>query len=89
MDQDAATVYVANLPWRTTEDDLARLFTEFGPVIDVRVIQDRKTGRSRGYGFVQLSQPEVARRAAAELNGRDYSGRRLLVGMARPKRPRY
>jgi RNA recognition motif-containing protein len=79
-------VYVANLPWRTTEDDLAVLFAEFGRVVDVRVIQDPTTGQSRGYGFVELDDADAAKRAVASLNGREYNGRRLLASVARPKK---
>ncbi len=89
MERHIATVYVANLPWRTTEDDLVALFTEFGPVVDVRVIQDPATGRSRGYGFVELNGPEAVRRAVSSLNGTEYNGRRLLVSPARPKHERF
>jgi hypothetical protein len=83
------TVYVANLPWRTTEDDLASLFRQFGRVVDVRVIQDPATGRSRGYGFVELADPESVRQAVVALDGHEYRGRRLVVSPARPKRPRH
>lgn len=79
-------MYVANLPWRTTEDDLAVLFAEFGRVVDVRVIQDPRTGQSRGYAFVELGDAESAKHAVASLNGREYNGRRLLVSSARPKK---
>lgn len=89
VERHVVTVYVANLPWRTTEDDLAALFREFGPVADVRVIQDPATGRSRGYGFVELDGAEPVSRAVASLNGAEYNGRRLLVSPARPKRERY
>ena len=88
MSRYTATLYVANLPWRTTEDDLAALFAEFGPVVDVRIIQDPSTGRSRGYGFVELTDPGFTRAAVDALNGRDYNGRRLVVSHARPKRQR-
>ena len=89
MERHAATVYVANLPWRTTEDELGGLFAAFGPVVDVRVIQDPVTGRSRGYGFVELEGAESAEQAVAALNGRECNGRRLLVSPARPKRTRF
>ncbi len=89
MGRDVSTVYVANLPWRTTEDDLVELFAEFGAVVDVRVIQDPATGRSRGYGFVELETTESMERALASLNGREFNGRRLLVSPARPKRQEY
>ena len=88
MCRDSSTLYVANLPWRTTEDELADLFGEFGRVTDVRVIQDPVTGRSRGYGFVELADQRAARHAVDALNGHEYNGRRLVVSPARPKRPR-
>ena len=80
-----ATVYVGNLPWSTTEDDLAALFAEVCSVVDVRVIQDRGTGRSRGYGFVELPSPEDVARVVGALNGRRFNGRVLVVSPARPK----
>lgn len=89
MPRDAATVYVGNLPWESTEDDLAGLFGEFGPVVDARVIQDPATGRSRGYGFVELSDPKDVPGVIAALNGRELDGRTLIVGLARPKPPRH
>ena len=84
-----ATVYVGNLPWRTTEDDLCQLFQRFGPIVDARVIQDAATGRSRGYGFVQLANAAQVQAAVAELNGVAYRGRSLLVSPARPKPRRF
>jgi RNA recognition motif-containing protein len=81
-------VYVANLPWGATEDQLAACFSELGPVVAVRVIQDPRTGRSRGYGFVELSAPESARLAVSRMNGRDFNGRKLLVSYARPRSSR-
>lgn len=88
MGRHISTVYIANLPWRTTEDELVALFSEFGVVQDARVIQDPATGRSRGYGFVELDSVDCVERAVSTLNGRDFNGRRLLVSPARPKRPR-
>jgi RNA recognition motif-containing protein len=85
----SSTVYVANLPWRTTEDGLAPLFQGLGQVLDVRVIQDPATGRSRGYGFVELASAEEAARAVENLNGVELGGRPLVVGFARPRPPRY
>ncbi len=89
MERHAATVYIANLPWRTTEDELEELFVAFGPVVDVRVIQDPVTGRSRGYAFVELEAADSADRAVDSLNGHELNGRRLLVSPARPKRTRF
>lgn len=84
LDHDT-TVYVGNLPWRTTEDDLHSLFACYGPIVDLRVIQDAATGRSRGYGFVQLTTNAQVRAAVADLDGTTYQGRPLLVSPARPK----
>ena len=81
----AATVHVGNLPWETTEDDLARLFEQFADVVGARVIQDRGTGRSRGYGFVELAAVEQVGAVCATLNGYQFNGRCLDVRPARPK----
>ena len=89
MSGHRATVYVGNLPWSTTEDDLVALFAEFCPVVNVRVIQDRLTGRSRGYGFVELPGPEHVPVVVASLNGRQFNGRILVVSAARPKPSRH
>jgi hypothetical protein len=78
-------VYVGNLPWSTTEDDLVRLFGQFADVVSARVIQDRETGRSRGYGFVDLAAVEQVGAVCARLNGRQFSERCLEVRPARPK----
>lgn len=85
MTDHLATVYVGNLPWGATEDDLVALFRDLGPVVDARIIQDRDTGRSSGYGFVQLQSPEAAAHACSALNGLVYRGRPLMVSPARPK----
>ena len=88
MAKDDSTVYIANLPWRTTEDDLVALFEEIAPVVDARIIQDRKTGRSCGYGFLELPSPECATRVVATMNGREFGGRLLVVSRANPRAPR-
>ncbi len=80
-----ATVYVGNLPWLTVEDDLVRLFGQFADVVGARVIQDRGTGRSRGYGFVELATPEQVGAACARLNGCQFNGRCLEVRPAQMK----
>lgn len=85
MDKHDTTVYVGNLPWRTTEDDLLVLFRDYGPVVDVRIIQDPATGRSRGYGFVELDSAGYVHEAVASLNGTHFQGRPLMVSLARPK----
>lgn len=76
-------VYVGNLPFRTTEEDLASLFQQVGPVESVSIITDRDTGRSKGFGFVSMGA-EDAEKAIAQFNGTDYNGRSLTVNEARP-----
>lgn len=78
-------IYVGNLPFRTTNDDLEQLFSEYGSVNSASVITDRDTGRSRGFGFVEMPDDE-ARAAIEALNGADYQGRPLTVNEARPRR---
>lgn len=80
----ADRVYVANLPWSTTDGDLARMFSKFGDVENAAVVTNRKTGRSKGFGFVQMSA-ESAGKAISDLNGTSMSGRDLVVRMARPQ----
>jgi cold-inducible RNA-binding protein len=76
-------VYVGNLPFRTTEEDLAGLFSQIGAVESVSIIVDRETGRSKGFGFVSMSA-EDADKAIEHFNGYDLSGRPLTVNEARP-----
>ena len=78
-------VYVGNLPFNTNSADLEDLFAEYGEVESAAVITDRDTGRSRGFGFIEM--PDAAANAAIEaLNGSDYGGRQLTVNEARPRR---
>lgn len=78
-------IYVGNLPFRYDSEDLAALFRRFGEVSSAQVIMDRDTGRSRGFGFVEMDDSEAARRAIEELDGSDVDGRRLTVNEARPR----
>ena len=84
MGQHETTVFVSNLPWHVTDDDLGRVFRQFADVVDVRVIQDRKTGHSQGYGFVQLASMDGVSAVRAALDGSSLNGRRLEVRPARP-----
>lgn len=79
-------IYVGNLPFRSTSDDLERLFSEHGQVDSAAVIMDRDTGRSRGFGFVEMGNDDEARVAIQELDGADFDGRRLRVNEAQPRR---
>lgn len=74
-------MYVGNLPYDTNDEGLRAIFEEFGTVTDVKVIMDRETGRSRGFGFVEMDD-ESARRSMEELNGREIGGRTLRVNEA-------
>ena len=74
-------IYVGNLPWATGDEELAELFAAHGEVISARVITDRETGRSRGFGFVEMDD-YAADDAIAELNGRDFRSRPLRVSEA-------
>lgn len=85
MDNHNTTVYVGNLPWKATEDDLLALFRQYGPVVDVRIIQDPATGRSRGYGFVEFDGEGYVPQVVASLNGTQFQGRSLMVSLAKPK----
>ncbi|MEZ7979501.1 MAG: RNA-binding protein [Myxococcota bacterium] len=78
-------IYVGNLPWATTDDDLRELFATYGAVQSSAVVNDRETGRSRGFGFVEMEGAD-ADKAVAELEGRDYGGRALRVNEALDKR---
>lgn len=81
-------LYVGNLPYSATDADLAALFKEAGVVASARVIVDRTTGRSKGFGFVEMGSDEEARKAIETLNGREISGRAVSVNEARPAEPR-
>ncbi len=83
-------IYVGNLPFSTTSESLNTLFSRFGTVGSANVATDRDTGRSRGFGFVEMDSAEEAKRAIEELDGTDIDGRRVTVNEARPKtdRPR-
>jgi RNA recognition motif-containing protein len=76
-------VYVGNLPFKTTEEDLANLFSQVGSVESVSIITDRDTGRSKGFGFVSMGSDD-ADKAIAQFNGTDFNGRALTVNEARP-----
>jgi RNA recognition motif-containing protein len=81
-------IYVGNLSYSLTEDDLRALFAEFGDVTSAKLIMDRYTGQSKGFGFVEMSDDGAAQKAIDELNGRDVSGRSLTVNQARPREER-
>ena len=81
-------IYVGGLPYHVTEDQLQELFSAHGAVESARVITDRYTGRSRGFGFVEMSSEEEAQKAIQKLNGTELEGRTLTVNEARPREQR-
>ncbi|HXE51383.1 MAG TPA: RNA-binding protein [Tepidisphaeraceae bacterium] len=81
-------LYVGNLSYNATSSDLEQLFAQHGSVQSAEVIQDRDTGRSKGFGFVQMGSDEEAQAAITALNGQDYDGRALTVNEAKPREDR-
>ena len=78
-------IFVGNLSFNTSEDELRQLFEPFGQVDRVSILTDRETGRSRGFGFVEMSNSEEGDKAIAGLNGSQFGGRAINVNEARPK----
>ena len=83
----AKSLYVGNLPWSATAEDLTQKFSEFGTVVDARIVKERETGRSRGFAFVEM-EDEGAQKAIEALNGYSWDGRNIVVNEARPKSDR-
>ncbi len=83
-------IYVSGLSYRINDDDLRQLFEEYGQITSAKVITDRETGRSRGFGFVEMANDDEARTAIEELTGAEYDGKVISVSQAKPKtdRPR-
>ena len=81
-------IYVGNLAYSVTEEELLALFGEFGDVASAKLIMDKYTGQSKGFGFVEMSNDGAGQKAIDELNGREVSGRNLTVNKARPREER-
>src|SRR4051812_42607146 len=81
----ATNIYVGNLPWSTTTDDLYAMFQQYGAVTRAQIVQDRETGRSRGFGFVEMANEAEANAAIAALNEQPMNGRPLTVNIAKPR----
>ena len=78
-------IFIAGLSYNITDSDLSDLFGEYGDISSAKVIMDRETGRSKGYGFVEIENEEEAKKAIEELNGAEYDGRVISVSEARPR----
>jgi len=81
-------LYVGNLPFEASEDELKELFSQAGEVVSVTIIKDNYSGRSKGFGFIEMSSQEEVQNAINLLNGKDYQGRDLRVDLARPPQKR-
>ena len=84
----AKKLYVGNLPYSTTDGDLAELFAKFGAVQSAQIIMDRDTGRSKGFGFVEMTNDDEAVKAIDAMSGKELGGRPLTVNEARPRTER-
>jgi RNA recognition motif-containing protein len=81
-------IYVGNLSYKTTQESLRNLFSGFGDVENVKIITDRETRRSKGFGFVTMNNSNEANKAVKELNDKEFEGRNLKVNKAKPREPR-
>lgn len=84
----ATRLFVGNLPYSTTGDQLQEAFSAAGTVVSATVITDKQTGRSRGFGFVEMSSEDEAKNAVATLNGKEMDGRAIVVNEAREREDR-
>ena len=81
-------IFIAGLSFKVNDADLSSLFEEYGAIASAKVVVDRQTGRSKGYGFVEMDDNEAASKAISELNGAEYDGRTISVSEARPREER-
>ena len=81
-------IYLGNIAWSMTEDDIEALFAEFGAVSSVKIITDKYSGRSKGFGFVEMDDDAAAQKAIDALNDSEHEGRNLRVNQARPRETR-
>jgi len=84
-----ATIYVGNLNYRSTENDLGTLFSEFGNVESVKIIMDKMTGRAKGFAFIEMPDEEAANRAIEALHNKEFMTRNILVNKARPMEKKF
>jgi RNA recognition motif-containing protein len=82
--QQNQKLYVGSLPYKTTEDQLHQLFSQYGTVVSVKIVTDRVTGQSKGFGFVEMASPDEAQKAIENVNGSQFENRSLIVSVARP-----
>jgi RNA recognition motif-containing protein len=78
-------IYVGNLSWSMTDEDLSSLFTQYGSVTSAKILKDKMNGRSKGFGFVEMEDDEAAKTAIANLNETEIQGRKLIVNESQPR----
>ena len=81
-------IYVANISYSATEQDIRDLFSEYGEVVSVKIITDKFTGQSKGFGFVEMESESDAQKTISELNGKPFMGKTLTLAEAKPQQPR-
>ncbi len=79
-------IYVGNLSYKVEENELRQIFEEYGEVASVKIITDKYSGRSKGFGFIEMNDEEQAKKAIEELNQKELDGRQIIVNVARPRR---
>jgi cold-inducible RNA-binding protein len=84
----ATKLFIGSLPWAVNDQELEDLFKDFGTIVSAKVIMDRESGRSKGFGFVEFADDDAAKAAMEKLNGSDLQGRTIVVSEARPLEPR-
>jgi len=84
----ANKLFVGSLPFATTSDQLREMFAQIGEVVEANIVTDKMTGRSRGFGFVEMAKEKDAKSAIEKLNGSDVDGRKIFVAEAKPQAPR-
>ena len=84
----ASKLFIGSLAWATNDDSMKDFFSQVGTVVSANVITDRETGRSKGFGFVEMSSDDEAKAAVDQLNGKDLDGRPIVVSEARPREER-
>ena len=88
MDDQSNKLYVGNLPYSLNDEGLNELFAKIGEVLEAKVIVDKFSGRSKGFGFVTMKDEATAEAAIKEMNGKEIEGRKIVVNVARPMKPR-
>jgi RNA recognition motif-containing protein len=88
VNPNPAKLFVGNLSFKTSHDELVQYFQQAGTVVDAVILTDKFTGRSRGFGFVEMSNADEANKAREMFNGKEFQGRELIVNDARPEQPR-